>query len=385
MIKFEERINVLKKVMEKQDIGAFFLPPSGEQEYITGIRRQRPNATHTHMPGDWLYGTLITPSQVVMIAPKMAARFAKSQIRNKSFITEEIILEDNRDYYEYAQQIFSQFKLTDKKIAFPKKAMAFTLVKLQELFPQISFTSATDIIDEMRMIKEKQEIATMRKAAEITDAVFLEVIKKIKVGMTEEEIAAEVDWQIVQQGGEGTSFITGIMCQGASTAKGYKEGINRTTKTKLELGQTLAFDFGLVYDGFVSDFGRTVYIGEPTQEARQIHQLVMDAQQVAINAMIGGKITAGEVDRSARSIINEAGYGEGFFHRLGHGIGIDVHEAPFLTFSDNTLLQNGMTFTVEPSVMVPNKCWIRVEDVVVVTDKGGDCLNKVTKEIIVID
>jgi Xaa-Pro aminopeptidase len=146
----------------------------------------------------------------------------------------------------------------------------------------------------------------------------------------------------------------------------------------------LAFDFGVVLDGYVNDFGRTVHFGEPDAELRRIHELVMAAQANGMAAMKAGQITAEAANAAARRVIEEAGYGPNFFHRLGHGIGIDVHEPPFLAKGDKTTLQANMCFTVEPSIWVEGRCFTRVEDVVVVAAEGAYSLNQSTRELLVI-
>ena len=145
----------------------------------------------------------------------------------------------------------------------------------------------------------------------------------------------------------------------------------------------IAFDFGAVYQGYCSDFGRTVFCGEPSAEERRIHSLVMAAQAAGMAEMRADQSTGQTADKAAREVLVAAGYGEHFWHRLGHGIGCDVHEPPFLTSSEQRTLQSGMTFTVEPSVLKQGVA-IRVEDVVLVTPAGGECLNHASHDLIVI-
>jgi Xaa-Pro aminopeptidase len=137
----------------------------------------------------------------------------------------------------------------------------------------------------------------------------------------------------------------------------------------------LAFDFGLVLDGYCSDFGRTIYMGEPSKSQQRIHKVVMDAQAEAIKAMKAGQITAEGLDMVARNVITDAGFNNNeFFHRLGHGIGIDTHEFPYLNYGYDVTLQENMCFTIEPSILT-DKYWTRVEDIVVVTKDKGVKLN----------
>jgi Xaa-Pro aminopeptidase len=146
-----------------------------------------------------------------------------------------------------------------------------------------------------------------------------------------------------------------------------------------------AFDFGAVYQGYCSDFGRTVFCGEPSAEMAKVHALIMEAQSAGMAVMRAGQATGADADAAARGKIVEAGYGQFFWHRLGHGIGCDVHEPPFLTRSETITLEAGMTFTVEPSVHKGREAAVRVEDVVLVTAEGGESLNKTSHDLTVIE
>jgi Xaa-Pro aminopeptidase len=149
----------------------------------------------------------------------------------------------------------------------------------------------------------------------------------------------------------------------------------------LEDGDTISFDFGCVYEGYCSDFGRTVFVGDPPAKVREIHDLVMTAQGTTIEQMKAGELTCEQLDSVARGIIERAGYGDNFVHRLGHGIGLTVHEPPYLYIPDRTLLAEGMTFTVEPSVLLFGEWSARVEDVVLVTKTGGVTFSNFHKDL----
>jgi Xaa-Pro aminopeptidase len=149
----------------------------------------------------------------------------------------------------------------------------------------------------------------------------------------------------------------------------------------LEEGDTISFDFGCVYKGYCSDFGRTVYVGNPPDKVRRIHDVVVEAQAAAIERMVDGEVTATQLDSVARGIVERAGYGPNFVHRLGHGIGVTVHEPPFLYLPEDTVLRKGMTFTVEPSILLFGEWSARVEDVVMVTAKGGVPFSSYHKEL----
>ncbi len=225
----------------------------------------------------------------------------------------------------------------------------------------------------------------MRKATAIADQAFAAVLARLKPGITDLDVATEVDYQLQALGAEWTSFPTGIVFSGKTDPRDEDSAreVGPPGHQVLAPGMHIAFDFGAVYQGYCSDFGRTVFCGDPDPELRRIHDLIMTDQAAGMAAMKAGQAKGQDVDKAARSLIAEAGYGDFFWHRLGHGIGIDVHEPLFLTASETRTLEAGMTFTVEPGVLSKGIA-VRVEDVVLVTPEGGESLNTTTKELLVI-
>jgi Xaa-Pro aminopeptidase len=246
------------------------------------------------------------------------------------------------------------------------------------------FTSTADLITPLRMIKDEEELAIMRRGAQACDAVFAGIVPKLRVGMTEVEVFMEVERLMLQHGAEGSSFVTGVMITGgaAPIAETF-EGVTRAGAVDIQPGRVVAFDLGVVLDGYASDFGRTVFVGDPPADLARIHELVM-ASQAAGNAALRPGARTVDVDRAARRVIEDAGYGKEFFHRLGHGIGVDVHEPPFLAEGDPGIVESNMCFTVEPSVWIPDRCFIRVEDIVVAAPNGGYSLNQAPRSLHVI-
>jgi Xaa-Pro aminopeptidase len=383
MNRFERRLQQFREQMEARGWAGTFLAPSGDMEYLIGVRRQRPNATKSHMHGDWFYGAIVTPTECVFVAPLLAHHFTEEQTKGKPWITGVVKINEGGDVHKLARQLMSKYKLAGQTLGIPREALASTICELQQLFPGTTFQSTWEITAPMRAIKDDEEIELMRHAARVTDDIFSAVFKQLEYDMTGVDVMMEVEYQMLRHGTEGSSFVTGIMIQGAG-AGGALEGVGRTGDVELKPGRVVAFDFGVVLDGYVSDFGRTVHCGEPDAELRRIHDLVMASQAAGMAAMKAGQITAEGADRVARKVIEDAGYGPNFFHRLGHGIGIDVHEPPFLATGNDTVLQANMCFTVEPSIWIPERCFTRVEDVVVVGKNGGTSLNQTTHEILVI-
>ncbi len=372
---YVKRLEKVRNYMAENNIAGLILPPSGDLEYLSGIRRQRPNAGSTHAYGDWLTGLYVTQNEAVYVIPEMHKGYIHEQAASKPFITEVIELKEGSDLYACAKDIWTRFKMANQTVAIPKLAMSKMIINFQKFFPETKFVCSEDFIAPMRMVKDAEEVALMKKACEETDKIFQELVKTIQIGETEVEIASRLEFIMLQHGSEGPSFCSGVQLQDPSLAAVATDAINRFSQKTVQKGCSLAFDFGIILDGYCSDFGRTIYIGEPSKKQQEIHKVVMDSQAAAIKAMKAGQITAEGLDKVARDYIYNAGYvNNEFFHRLGHGIGIDVHEYPYLNYGYTEVLQENMMFTIEPSIHAPG-VWTRVEDIVMVTKDGGVNLN----------
>jgi Xaa-Pro aminopeptidase len=320
----------------------------------------------------------------IVVEPRMGSDRMERQVEHLPWITDLRVLGEPDDYSAVLAGIVRELRGGSGDIAVGDRTWAKTVIDLLAAAPGAKIVNAHDFLSPLRMIKDEVERGIMRANARLTDDVYAAILPRIELGMSEQEIAWLIEREIHERGGEFVSFHTGIRIGGgpASRAGSIHDSI---TRQRLERGTVLAFDFGLLANGYCSDFGRTVFVGEPTEEHRAVYELVMRAQAAAIAAMRDGQITAAGLDRVARSIIADAGYGEQFIHRLGHSIGKDVHEPPFLLEGDDTLLQTGMCFTIEPSVFMTDGAFIRVEDVVMVTPDGGENFNSTGHELRVLD
>jgi len=222
----------------------------------------------------------------------------------------------------------------------------------------------------------------MRQAGQITEQAFAHVLSHLKPGVTEIDVASEIDHQFKTRGAEHTSFVTGLRFVGAGRDRAA--GAARSSEKRLLPGDSVTFDIGCVYQGYCSDFGRSAFVGEPPAEYLKVHGTVLRAQRAGMDAMRAGQATGAQVNAAARKVIEDEGYGPNFTHRLGHGIGITVHEPPWLDVVEQRVLQANMTFTVEPSIRVPDKFGNRVEDVVLVTEAGGVSLYNADRKLNII-
>ena len=257
-------------------------------------------------------------------------------------------------------------------VAVEDRAWAESVLNLRRLLPDAQLSQASALLGPLRRVKDQGEIEILRAAGAITEAAFASTLPRLRHGMTNLDLITEVNYQLRKHGARTHSFVTSFYNVGKAHRLDFTDR-EEQMQVPLLAPVSVSYDFGAVYEGYCYDYGRSVFFGEPDVEYRRVHALVMEAQAAGIAALSAGG-TCAQADTAARQVIEAAGYGAAFRHRLGHGIGLDVHEAPFLTATDSTILQEGMCFTVEPSIFVLDKLGARVEDVVVVRANGGDPL-----------
>lgn len=251
--------------------------------------------------------------------------------------------------------------------------------RLLSLYPESSLVSVEEKIYELRAIKDRDEIRLLARAARLADYGVEIGIDTLREGCTEMEIVAEIEYQLKRQGVQGMSFSTTVLF-GERTA--LPHGTPETRK--LAPGDLVLFDLGVIVEGYCSDITRTVAFRRIDVEQRQIYDTVLRAQRAAIQRCSPGTPIR-EVDQAARKVITSAGYGDRFTHRVGHGLGIEVHEYPSLSASNEQTLQEGMVFTVEPGIYLPGKGGVRIEDDVVITADGCQILTHFPKELKIVE
>jgi len=380
MIK-ENRLTTFQSVLAKHADLAY-IPFSADLQYLASIPRDAPSFGAILHPGAWLEGLWLTPGRdPVLMLTRMTAEFGGT-VSDEVQVT---ILGDFDDPSRLVKGLLDTWLLPERpRLAVSDRALAETLVHLQRILPGVTFISATGLLRPQRRIKDQRELIQMRKAGEITETAFKSVLSSLKHGMTELEVVSEVDYQLRRNGAQGPSFPTSLYAVGSAHPLIFGDEVHSWPRS-LNAPVSLMFDFGAIFEGLCYDYGRTVFFGEPDDQFRKVFELVMASQQAGIKALNAGSTTCADVDSAARGVIVEAGMGEAFRHRLGHGIGLDVHEPPFLTQGDPSLIQSGMLFTVEPSIIFPDRPSARVEDVILATDAGGVPLTSGFQELLVID
>lgn len=247
--------------------------------------------------------------------------------------------------------------------------------RLRDALESVRLVPAGNALDSLRAVKTEEELSLIRRAEAIGDYAFYKILEVLKPGVTELEVAAELEYQMKRAGAEGVSFET-IVASGVHSSMPHAV----PTEKKLAAGDFVTMDFGCRYRGYCSDMTRTVVLGKASEEQRRIYQTVLEAQRRALELISAGK-TGKEVDAAARSHIEEQGYGRFFGHGLGHSLGLFIHEEPRLSPGDDTILLPGMVETVEPGVYVPGFGGVRIEDLVEVREDGCENYTKSPKEL----
>lgn len=273
-------------------------------------------------------------------------------------------------------KIIGQDKMT--KIGFDSQVPYSYFKELEAQFPQFELVALTDFLETIRMIKDAGEIETIRQACQISDKAFIDVLDFIKPNQTtERDVMNFLDTRMREMGASGPSFDFIV-------ASGYRSAMPHGVASDkiIQSGETLTMDFGCYYNHYVSDITRTIHIGETTDEERAIYDIVLASNQALIKESKAGMLRC-DYDKVARDVIVEAGHGDFFTHGIGHGIGLDIHEIPYFGQSKETI-EVGMVITDEPGIYLDGKYGVRIEDDLVITEKGCEVLTLAPKELIVI-
>ena len=242
--------------------------------------------------------------------------------------------------------------------------------------PEADFPDASDVLAQLRLRKDRTEVEAMRRAVQIAQSALEATIPLIKIGMTEKELSAELVMQLFKHGSEPEMPFSPIVSSGPNSANPHASPSDR----KLQAGDLLVVDWGAAHGGYISDLTRTFAVGEVDAEYAKIHKIVQEANAAGRAASKPG-VPCASVDKAARDVIEQAGYGKYFTHRTGHGIGMEGHEDPYMRGDNMQLLEPGMAFTVEPGIYLAGRNGVRIEDNVVITESGADVLSDMPREM----
>ena len=251
--------------------------------------------------------------------------------------------------------------------------------RLNDLLPaRLRLKNATALVERLRMVKDEEELALIRTAVRLGAKLFDRALEVIRPGVKESEVAAEMEYMARRAGAEEMSFST-IIASGTRSALPH----GRASDQPIKPGGFVVCDFGVILAGYCSDQTRTVWVGSASQEARAAYEAVQEAQQAAIAAVRPGA-RASDVDGAARKVLRKRGLGRYFTHSTGHGVGLEIHEAPRVAAGQKDVLRPGMVITIEPGVYFPGKWGVRIEDMVAVTERGCDVLTPTSKSFLAV-
>ncbi len=357
---FEERTRRCQDRLAAVGADAAVLFPSTNLFYASGFREE-PGERHLF---------LFVPSEgdPVFLVPELY----ESQVREESWVETVYSWDDGENPVEYVREILGPLTSGASHLLVDDTMWARFTQDLREALPEATFGLASEVFDDLRVRKDDTELAALRTAGEVADRVSVEIreLGDEAVGMTEDELAAEIERRLGEAGGEEVAFGT-IAGSGPNGAKPH----HRHDDREIRPGDPVVLDFGAYVDGYPGDQTRTVvFSGDPPDGYEEVHEVVREAQQAAVEAVEPG-VTAESIDRAAREVVEEAGYGDEFVHRTGHGVGLDVHEDPYIVAGNDAELEPGMVFSVEPGVYLDGEFGVRIEDLVVVTESGCERLN----------
>jgi len=260
------------------------------------------------------------------------------------------------------------------RYAISDSAWAMHLLGLQEQLPGSGYVSMTQSLPMLRAVKDADELQRLTAAGEAADAAFYDIVEVQFAGRKETEVGADLADALRAHGHSAVDFT--VVGSGPNGANPHHEIGERV----IEEGDMIVLDFGGMKDGYASDTTRTVHVGEPADEERRVHEIVQRAQQAGYEAVRPG-VACQDIDRASRKVIADAGYGEYFIHRTGHGIGLTTHEPPYMVEGEAQPLEPGMCFSIEPGIYLPRRFGVRIEDIVVVTEDGGRRVNATPHEL----
>ena len=364
-----DRLNSLLASLSNSNLDAVILNPGPTLTHLTGVRfhlMERPVVLFV-APG---HDPAIVLPELEM--PKMGLFPYKVQ----AFAYGENPSEWDDAFRKAAQSL----GLDGKRIGVePRQLRLLDFRHVKAGAPEAEFPDASSVLYNLRLKKDKAEVDAMRRAVKIAQSALEATIPLIKIGMTERELSSELVIQLFKHGSDPELPFAPIVSGGPNAANPHAS----PTERKLQAGDLLVVDWGAAYEGYISDLTRTFAVGEVDDECNKIHKIVQEAN-AAGRAAGGPGVPCAAVDKATRDVIEKSGYGKYFTHRTGHGIGMEGHEDPYMRGDNMQLLEPGMAYTVEPGIYLTDRNGVRIEDNVVITETGADCLSDMPREIRVV-
>lgn len=357
---FEKRRQNLRNAMLYRRIDASIFTPSTDYLYLTGSYKQ---------PAQRISALILTQKRSVLLLPCIEAE-------NEPQLADELEILTYSDL-DNAEKIICSLLPPKGRIAIGREMRAGFLLSMQALSPELQWQNADALLSPIRRKKEPEEIQMIEEAQHMAERALTKLLSEPIIGKTECELASRLMELRLDEGFDSVG--PGIVASGPNTALPHHTNGERV----LSCGDVLMFDIGGVYKGYRADFTRTFAVGKIPESFSEIYHVVLQAH-ITAKAAVKENVPAAEIDRIARDIIEKAGYGAYFTHRLGHGIGLDIHEEPFISSTNRLPLEIGNVFSCEPGIYIPGQFGVRIEDLLVLEKNGARSLNTLTKELTVI-
>ncbi|WP_298829293.1 Xaa-Pro peptidase family protein [uncultured Planococcus sp.] len=348
------KLQKLRTEMKRRDVEAVLVTSPFNLRYITEFTGTAGLA-------------LVTQDKAVFITDFRYTEQASVQVK------EFEVVQAKKNLMDEAVQVIDSLSI--KTLAFEQDYMTYATALQYKEKVEVEMEPISNLIEKIRMVKTPEEVAVLKAAAKIADDAFEHICGFIRPGLTELDVSNELEFFMRKQGATSSSFDV-IVASGLRSA--LPHGV--ATDKVIEDGDMITLDFGALYNGYISDITRTVAVGEPSAQLKEIYDIVLKAQELGVEK-IGPGMSGIEADAIARDFIKSKGYGEAFGHSTGHGIGLEVHESPGLSFRSETILEPGMAVTVEPGIYLPGVGGVRIEDDILITESGNERLTNSTKEL----
>lgn len=363
---FQTRTEACQFAMQAKGIDLLVLFPSPNLYYLTGFMEK---------PGERVLMLILPASgDPCMVVPQMY----ENHIGHDAWVSDLRSWKDGDDPVVLLKQAIDEKAPNSKKVLVDDQMWSLFFLPLQSVMPNATFDVASSLLGELRMRKDAAEIELLQSAGKMADQTFEWIITQPFEGQTETEIANLLAAKLTELGGEEIAFT--IVASGPNGAMPH----HNTGSRKIQRGDAIVMDFGCRVGGYYSDITRTVVCGEASDEVKKVYEIVKQAQAAGVAACKPGA-TCEDIDQVTRAVIDQTGYGKEFLHRTGHGLGLEVHEPPYIVSGDQTILEPGMTFSVEPGIYLHENFGIRIEDIVTITEDGVMSLNQCTHEMQIVN
>ncbi|WP_027624686.1 M24 family metallopeptidase [Clostridium lundense] len=354
---FQNRIEKLREKMKEKGLNGVLLVGDPNRNYISGFT------------GDESFA-VIGLDRAVFITDSRYTEQAMAQVKGLE------VKQYKGKIEEFLKDVVEELRI--KTLGFEENILTFDKYITYKDKLNCELVPMEGMVEELRIIKDSDEVAAIKKAAAIADEAFIKILQFVKPGMCEREVGVELEYWLKRFGASGLSFPS-IVASGERSSLPH----GQPTDKVIRMGDFLTLDFGCVYNDYCSDMTRTIVMGNATEKMTEVYNVVLKAQEEALKAYKPG-ITGAEVDKVARDVIKKNGYGDYFGHGLGHGVGREIHENPRVSPMGNTILKPGMIVTDEPGIYLPNEFGVRIEDLILITESGCEVLSKSPKNMIFI-